>query len=283
MNFPADVLVCIAEYLTWEPICLARFAGCNKRMHTLLANAHQHEQKAQVDRIWIDAANRFCYLTMCNGPLGPQIGSGDAYRWFRAVVAQRCRQTMHTPTQQLQAELAGLGDLNDLAERDLARGRQVIQELAERGVAPTGLDSFYLRVAPGQVLSCIDTDHPIVYVESQHADGCITLRCPFDNCTLLRTRGQLHIAKAAITDQYNTLPDRLRVFMAGSICVVNLSGMGYPNGWFANSTCSAVYNSATSNAIYDAIGAFVIGGLPVPPEIVDQCMALLSVLDNDAQ
>jgi hypothetical protein len=85
LHLPAEITLHIVNYLTSDPASIIRLMWTCKKLYLDYGNADANDNdqwRIAVDNIWKSAANKFCWLSLTNGPFGPPIGSGLLYIWF---------------------------------------------------------------------------------------------------------------------------------------------------------------------------------------------------------
>lgn len=216
-EFPGEILVHIAGHLADMPASIVRLMMCSRFFYNSLgfvANISSKPYRVAIDKIWKEAANQFCSLTLTNGPYGPAVGSGELFTWFTrlATWGNRNPSFMHESTQQLQLQLQRLGGPEAINTQSRADILDLMRELAERcQPLPASLASYHVTLTPGTVIFRIDDECPLLFVQRIDRNmGDIELVNPlFFEGPIYLTRGELHVICACRTMEEGSVKDHI--------------------------------------------------------------------------
>jgi hypothetical protein len=204
INLPAEISLHIVNYLTSDPASIIRLMWSCKKLYLDYANADANDDdqwKIAVDNIWKSAANKFCWLSLTNGPFEPSIGSGLLYIWFVTLVTlgERNVTVMRMYLRKLNETIAKMGGAIEICHTSNDLGLDIMREIVERGgsVPQDCFPSYRITLIPGMIINLLDPYDVCQMYYVQNIDqnvGFIELRNPFffDDAKFL-TRGELNV------------------------------------------------------------------------------------------
>jgi hypothetical protein len=204
LHLPAEITLHIVNYLTSDPASIIRLMWTCKKLYLDYGNADANDNdqwRIAVDNIWKSAANKFCWLSLTNGPFGPPIGSGLLYIWFvkLATWGERNVKVMRMSLTKLNETIAKMGGVIEIYNTSNDLGLDIMREIVERGgsVPMDCFPSYRIMLIPGMIINLLDPydDCQLYYVQNIDRNvGDIELRNPFFfNDAKFLTRGQLNV------------------------------------------------------------------------------------------